>query len=263
MKKVNKTTTTPDLLGDYFQNNLLDSWQQFCANNGGPGYKQLKDTLNGDQRGLCAYCEIDLAQYAGVGLDDFRVEHFHPKSPHQPPPNHGLDWQNMLGVCSGGNVRGIGDAARFTQPDYCCDVPKGDNNWVGVILSPLHDVPAFPPLFTFQEDGRMFVGSQCPKHLQEKAQATIANLRLSPAPDKKRPDPRLIRFREKTIATLRQQIADRMQTNGGDVEEALAYFAEVYFSDTTDVPWPAFFSCIRWYLDAAAEARLSAIQYMA
>jgi hypothetical protein len=81
MKKVSKTTTTPDLLGDYFQNNPFDSWQQFYANNGGPAYKQLKNTLIGDQRGLCAYCEIDLAQYAGDGLDDFRVEPFHPKSP--------------------------------------------------------------------------------------------------------------------------------------------------------------------------------------
>jgi hypothetical protein len=49
----------------------------------------------------------------------------------------------MLGVCSGGNARFIGDAARFTLHDYCCDVPKGHQNLVGVILDPLCEVPAF------------------------------------------------------------------------------------------------------------------------
>jgi uncharacterized protein (TIGR02646 family) len=258
MKKIKKSPTIPAALDEYSQANPNDTWQQFKKNcpDGSP---EIKAALSADQGGLCAYCEIDLAEYE-KGHADFRADHFIPKTPHNPPPNHGLDWQNLRGVCSGGNSRYIGDPARFTQPDYCCDEPKGNNNWTGFILDPLHDIPAFPPLFEFSEDGNMEVSKACPTHLQKQAQASINLLRLSPTPDKDRPDPRLIRFRKAAITKLRQQI--QAEVDGGmDFEAALAWFAEVNFPDSAAVTWPAFFSCIRWYLGDVAEQRLRAINY--
>jgi hypothetical protein len=72
---------------------------------------------------------------------------------------------------------------------------------------------------------------------------------------------RLLKFRKKAIAVLRQQIEGQLQINGGDVAQALAYFAEMYFPDNVNMHWPAFFSCIRWYLGEPAENRLKLIQY--
>lgn len=259
MKKVNKTFPAPPLLDNYKNTNPHDDWEQF-RNNGGDGYKSVKKQLIQDQRELCAYCEIDLRQYGGQGLDDFRVEHFFPKSPHTPPPNHALDWQNMLGVCTGGNSRGIGDAQRFTKPDYSCDEPKGDENWVGVILDPQRDIPAFPPIFEFDEQGRMAVSQQCPLHLQGAARSSIEKLRLSPPPSKDIPNPRLIRFRKTVIEMLSTQLGELLG-QGLNAAQAASQLAEIYFPANHDSPWPAFFSCIRWYLGPAAEARLQAIDY--
>jgi AAA domain len=149
--------------------------------------------------------------------------------------------------------------ARQLQTDIR-DEPKGNNNWKGIILDPLHDIPTFPPLFEFLEDGNMAVSKACPTHLQKQAQASINLLRLSPTPDKDRPDPRLIRFRKAAITKLRQQI--QAEVDGGmDFEAALAWFAEVNFPDSAAVTWPAFFSCIRWYPGDVAEQRLRAINY--
>jgi uncharacterized protein (TIGR02646 family) len=115
MKRVNKSAVVPPLLDAYVQANPNDEWEQLKGNDRYAN-AQVKATLIHDQRGLCAYCEIDLAQYKGKGLDDFGVEHFHPKKrPPNPPPNHGLDWQNMLGVCSGGSSRDVNARLNFRR----------------------------------------------------------------------------------------------------------------------------------------------------
>lgn len=149
MKKVNKSGV-PERLGNYLEANPNDTWEQLRGN-ARDVYDAIKAQLRVDQRGLCAYCEIDLADGHGVGLDDFRVEHFHPKSPHTPPPNRSLGWSNLLGVCTGGNAKGICLPSRFSSPDHSCDVPKGDLDWTALILNPLTDIPSFPMLFRFDE----------------------------------------------------------------------------------------------------------------
>lgn len=260
MKTVTKTAGAAPLLDAYLQVFPLDKWQQFRRNDQ-DGYQQVKASLIADQRGLCAFCEIDLAQFQGVGLDDFQVEHFFPKSPHQPPPNRSLDWFNLLGACLGGYEGNVGDRERFTSPDLCCGQHKGDANLGGKILDPLKDVPTFPPLFAFDEAGNMRVDPDCPSALEALAQATIDALRLSPAPDKSVPFPRLPKFRKKVVQTLGRQVSELLNSNGNNLEQALSDLAGMYFPANSDVPWPAFFSCIRWYLGDAAEARLRGIGY--
>ena len=256
MKKVLKSAAPPPALNRYFQCNPRDDWNQFHDNDG-EGYKEVKRQLRLDQRCLCAYCEIDLAAGEGKGLDDFRVEHFYPKNPHNPPPNHSLDWHNIIAVCTGGNFRSVTIKERFTSPDTSCDVPKGNHNWTDMILNPLTDIPAFPRLFRYEEHtGAMAVDeSTCPPHLIPKAEMTILKLRLSPAPTHKIPTPRLHRFRKAVLDKLREEVA-RLLADGLDEESAAQRLAEENFSDNPTMPFPAFFTCIRWYLGAAAEARL-------
>lgn len=261
MKKVLKRGDVPPLLDSYLQTNPNNDWDQFTGNDRN-GHAEVKGALRVDQRGLCAYCEIDLALGNGNGLDDFRVEHFHPKKPHNPPPNHALNWQNLLAVCTGGNVRDLAASARFTSPDHSCDVPKENHNWVGQILDPLTDIPAFPPLFSYEENsGAMLVNrASCPAHLVVKAEASIEKLRLSPQQTATTPDSRLLRFRKAVIDKLREELQVRLES-GLTVPEASERLAEAHFPANHDSPWPAFFSCIRWYLGPAAEARLQAIGY--
>ncbi|MDZ4075337.1 MAG: retron system putative HNH endonuclease [Hylemonella sp.] len=259
MKKIKKSVSPPEL-ANHLNANPNDDWDQFCGNNR-DGKEAVQSRLRSDQRGVCAYCEIELAQFHGRGLDDFRIEHFHPKErPPYPPPNWALDWDNLIAVCTGGNSRYIGDAGLFTSPDHSCDVPKGNQNLVGVILDPTSDIPAYPPLFEFDEQGGMSVGNECPVDIRAKAQNTIDCLRLDPACDSSSQSPRLRRFRKVVIDGLRQKILEITNT-GEDIQAAADELASIFFPNEGDASWPSFFSCIRWYLGPAAEARLRAIGY--
>lgn len=261
MKKVLKRGNVPPLLDAYTQANPNNDWVQFTGNDR-EGHSEVKGVLRNDQRGLCAYCEIDLALGNGQGLDDFRVEHFHPKKSHHPPLNHALDWKNLLAVCTGGNAKDVAEKTRFTSPDHSCDVPKADHNWVGQILDPLTDIPAYPPLFSYEENtGAMIVDeASCPAHLVAKAEASIERLRLSPQQTAATPDCRLLRFRKAVIDKLRDELQSYL-ASGISVPEASEQLAIALFPSNHDTSWPAFFSCIRWYLGPAAESRLHAIDY--
>jgi uncharacterized protein (TIGR02646 family) len=261
MKKIIKSAEAPGLLAAYLEANPEDDWDQFRGN-APDGYQAVKASLNRDQLGLCAYCEIDLVSGNGQALDDFRVEHFFPKKPHTPPPNRSLDWNNLLAVCTGGNFRSLAAKGRFTSPDCSCDVPKENKDWTGSILNPLIDVPAFPRLFCYvEQSGSMAVDEAlCPPELKSKAEATIQLLHLSPIPTAKIPCSRLERFRIAIFDMLREEIGELLQA-GLDEPTAAARLAEVHFSDNKDKPWPAFFTCIRWYLGTAAETRLREIGF--
>lgn len=253
MKKLLKSQPTPTHLDAYLTANPNDDWEQFKGNDR-DGHEQVKGALKADQRGLCAYCEIDLLAGNGHGLDDFRVEHFIPQAPHNPPPNHALDWQNMLAVCSGGNARYVADPQRFTSPECSCDVPKQNNNWMGIVLDPINDIPAFPLLFAYQEhDGQMQVSDSCPAHLVDKATNSISNFNLKTRSF-------LNRSRKAVIDQLRVEIEARLDAGGAE-SVAADQLAQVYFQSGTTATWPAFFSCIRWYLGPAAERHLQSINY--
>lgn len=258
MKKVVKSAQEPELLAQYRQENPDDNWKKDFKPNNPDGYKQVKQQLIDDQKGLCAYCEIDLKPGHGKGTDDFRVEHFHPENPHNPPPNHALDWSNMLGCCSGGNAKYVTDSEeRFTSPDHSCDVPKGSKNLTGSILNPVTDIPAYPRLFKYKEQGEdagmIEIDQQlCPEHLQQQAEQSLAELNLNAK--------RVKRFRSAVIDKLREALELNIQSGMTD-EEALQDLAELYFTDQSDRHWPAFFTTIRWYLADMAEERLQEIGY--
>lgn len=260
MKKILKLDE-PTNLRDFLKEHPDATWEQF-TNECREGYQVVKTVLRQNQRNLCAYCENDMPSFNGQGHDDFRVEHFHPKKrPPKPPLNWDLTWSNLLGVCTGGNFKTVGDKERFTTPDSSCDVPKSDKILDGIILNPLRDIPAFPLIFKFDEQGEMNVDErQCPEELFERAKNTIEHLNLSPSTNKKSPKkPRLIRFREAVIKNLRSAIQEKMD-QGCSLEHAMKQLADIYFEENSD-SWPRFFSCIRWYLGPAAEEKLKSINY--
>lgn len=253
MKLVRKSATTPKKLAAFIANSPTADWDQFKGKKG--RYKELVQQLRVDQHNLCAYCEIDLLESTdNTTVGDFRVDHFHPKSPHQPPPNWALDWGNLLATCHGGSQKEVTGAdeehARFTAPDVCCDVPKKDHDWTTKILNPLTDIPAFPCLFEYAESsGEITVDeASCPPELRTKAQTSIDLLRLDA--------PRLRRWRKEIMEALSDQIAALMQ-NGTDIDAARQAVAQAVFADQ----FPRFFTCVRWYLGMAAEAELKRLAY--
>ena len=260
MKKINKSINQPALLAAYYAANPLDTWSNF-TNTDQAGKCETQDALRRDQYHLCAYCEIDLLRGDGMGNDDFRVEHFHPKSrPPQPPPNWDLDWGNLLGTCHGGSVSTVSEASRCTNPDYSCDIPKGNQVLGGLILNPITDIPAFPPLFAFQEDGQMRVSENCPPNLKTQAERTITELRLSGDSSQNILAARLSKLRAAVIENLRDTIKVSIQ-QGKTLEFAMEELAEIMFPSAPQDSWPAFFSTIRWYLGPVAEDRLKEINY--
>ncbi|WP_143330426.1 retron system putative HNH endonuclease [Chromobacterium haemolyticum] len=123
MKKISKSDC-PESLNFYLESNPDEKWETF-KDEEREGFKDVQKTIRNDQGGICAYCENKMEIFHGKGKDDFRIEHFHPKKrPPLPPPNWGLDWNNLLGVCTGGSERYVGNTSLFTAPDFSCDVPK-------------------------------------------------------------------------------------------------------------------------------------------
>ncbi|MGH9823323.1 MAG: hypothetical protein ACREDR_08740, partial [Blastocatellia bacterium] len=143
-----------------------------ALNGGQLAYRDIKHTLVGGQRCLCAYCEIRIAdgnddQTIDARKHEQRVEHFHPKSDLTGPVNWALEWSNIWAVCHGGSQRPAegapADPSKFLPPlpaNLSCDSFKEhqisagrlSTSPEGWILSPA-DVPAFPVLLQFAPDG--------------------------------------------------------------------------------------------------------------
>ncbi|UXB38141.1 retron system putative HNH endonuclease [Stenotrophomonas maltophilia] len=199
-----------------------------------------------DQQSLCAYCEIRMIiDEDGADRSDFRVEHFIPKKPHNPPPNHAATWSNMLGCCHGGASKAVAVQGRFTAPDLSCDAIKGNKNLLGVIINPLSDISDDDFIFGFLSDGSISVSDDCPGHLVDRAGRTIVELGLDAA--------RLRKLRRAAVEATLEAIETLM---GEGLELAAA--CEVAFPDNSP---PEFYSCIKSVLGSAAEPRLQQLNY--
>ena len=252
--KVVEKSARPLELSSFDTPQALGSWENFKGVFRDE-YFALRRALFRDQRGICAYCEIDLIIDPANGNPDFRIEHFHPQS--DGSSNWRYDWNNLFAVCGGGNVRFIeGQEERFTAPDLSCDAWKGDSIVDGLIFNPM-DEALLGAIFEFQENGRMQVATSCPDHLKELARDTIKHLNLSGSEGCGR---RLDRLRQGVINGLRQQVQSQLAVGAG-IEEIFAELADALFPDDESKPWPAFFSCIRWYLGDAANSRLVQVGY--
>ena len=173
----------PATLATYRQAQPQGTWEQMRNDphhDGQTAYSDIKHTLTRYRRGLCAYCEMPIAD----GLDDIaidarkheqRVEHFHPKDDHSGATNWAFEWANLWAVCLGGSQRppeGVPlDTTTYLPPlpeNLSCDAFKEHQittgelppNPEGWLLAP-QEVPAFPLLFQFSPDGAPEPGAQC------------------------------------------------------------------------------------------------------
>jgi uncharacterized protein (TIGR02646 family) len=159
MKRVHKASATPAPLVAFQQDDPKATWDKLRAERRAV-YDELCKTLESDQGGLCAYCELAATKEANY----LQVEHIVAKSHQDPACNFALHKSNMLAVCTGGS-RWAGKQARYLGPlpdNLSCDQHK--NNLVntgslgedsrGFIVNPL-DLPVFPPLVAVLHDGRL------------------------------------------------------------------------------------------------------------
>lgn len=253
MKKVKKGAE-PSGLEKFREASNTGTWENFKRKK--PRTQQLYDKVRLDQGGLCAYCETDLLEAGSSGVDDFRIEHFHPKSDDSSGHNWHLDWSNLLGCCHGGSQRNVVDAGnRFTSPDHSCDVPKGDNNWDELILNPLN-LPADPVLFNFSRStGEISVNRDNCRQAgvdEAKAQNTIDNLRLN--------SNRLRRLRNAELTRV-NELFRRLVSQGKTDSEARDILARAIMRKNLKNCWPRFFSALRCYLGESAEVQLVNINY--
>lgn len=255
--KIIKKGDEPNLLSIYKRENPNSDWKNgFRQNAGAEANQSVRDALKNEQFGLCVYCEIDLKDSGGIGFDDFRVEHFFPENPKAGESrgdgiNYALHWPNLFGCCTGGNVPHVVESEeRYSNPHTHCDVPKMNNDWTAIILDPTVDIPAFPSLFEFNEEGTISVSDSCPQEIKEKANKSIEYLKLNTK--------KIERFRSATIQKIRDELLSFPEEN---LPAVLNELSEAYLCPDNNGKLSPFFSTIRWYLGPAAEDVLRESEY--
>lgn len=249
MKKIQKSLPKPQALTDYLHQYehapTQWTWVKFKKNNA--RRDAVKQHLHRDQRGICAYCEINLIHH------DETVEHF---TPRWTANSAELDWDNLLLCCCGGEKplpEDVEDAAFRYDPNSCktCGHAKLGNNTT--IVSPLQ-IPAFPRLFRFKsETGEIYPDdANCgacniaPSVVEQ----TIQTLGLRAT--------RLNRARLMIITTMLELLEDQGSSKAFSIQLAKE-LARQQIPATGDLP--AFFTTIRWALSAGAEAHLNDIHF--
>jgi len=252
--------TIPALLEQYQTDNPSANWEQF-KNECQQGYKEVQARLQLDQGNLCCYCEIDMKQAWCNGKDDFRVEHFHPKSDLGSfSHNWALDWQNMLGCCHGGSEKFVTDDETRFVPKYAerhSDVIKSESIWDDEILNPL-EIPAFPILFQAnRRDGSLSVHED---HCRD-AGVDIEKANNCLYPEKLNLNSvRLNSLRKATLDALNDQIVAALSA-GLTIDDAILNLAKAELRKNDKQHWPRFFTTIRSYLGKTAEGYLISINY--
>lgn len=255
MKNVLKSAE-PEVLAAYRERFIRQptprTWEEFRKTRES---KEVARQLRSDQKGLCAYCEIDLTD------PDSSVEHFVPKSTSTKELNWNLDWNNLLSVCLGG-IHDVGDE-ELSGYRKCLDGQRepscGAKKWSTIpdpkTLNPLR-LPTFPRLFRVATaDGELQPDdAECAKAGVDPGNVThtVQFLGLNCY--------RLCRNRLAVLQELEQDLDDRLAKNPAlqTVEKEMA--TEMLGDGTSD--WPAFFTTYRSFLGVAAEERLHEIGYI-
>jgi uncharacterized protein (TIGR02646 family) len=237
-----------------------------AVSGGMQAYTDTRLDTHRDQRGLCAYCEIDIRDNDPLKS---RVEHFHAKSHTGTPTNWALHWPNMLAACAGGSYR-YGAAPHTIEPidkNLSCDahkdrfiqqgkLPEACEGWV---INPLL-LTAAPSLFAINktsgelraDDAACANAPPWPnnQHADVKAlvEHTIAVLNLN---CQRLCAARLVVIHDIERSKKKQRLA------GHPAQQGLSLLAKRYLGK----PWPGFFTTICLCLGAAADSHLQQAQY--
>lgn len=243
MKKVRKNIEPAGLTSFHNEATHDRSFEAFSSHRQGDAKRELREQLAGDQAGLCAYCEI-----AFVPLDSAPViEHFHPRSVStcgSVRREWDIDWDNLLGVCSGGGGKN----------DARCDRLKGGHHLCGVIHNPL--VLSIGPWYSVDlQTGLVEPGPDCPPHERDRVRVTVNQLGLNgELSDARRA---LI---DDLLDDLDRRTTELARRNHPEPEkQARRDVARLEFADSTR--WPQFFTTIRSTLRQEAEERLHSLSF--
>jgi len=253
VKRVKKSAI-PQKLKEYVEQNPHADWKEF-KNSCQDGYKEVIKQLKKDQGGICCYCEIDFG--SKEIRDDFRVEHFHPKSNSSYDENWDLDWNNLFGCCHGGSDKYVLNETRFIENKRYrhSDTLKSDFVLDDEILNPL-EVPMFPAIFeVMANSGEMrVVEADCPQKLKQKAINSLDAKKLNLN------SPNLKEWRKATIEKLREDI-DSVLSTGIDISVAINIIVTAQLSKDSNGNFPRFFSTARSYFKNDAENYLRGVGY--
>ena len=146
-------------LASFRNNNPEATWEDYRAHNGKQSYESTRALIFDDQGGLCAYCE---ASVSTKPAHHQRVEHFNSK---RAGIQYHLDWQNLLGVCTGGESSSVQNKKERLD-NLSCDAHKDKYDrsvlvWDGLVLFPL-SIPSGSALFELDKrNGELIPSSQC------------------------------------------------------------------------------------------------------
>jgi len=255
VKKVKKSQV-PLKLKEYFVQNPHAKWEDDFRNSCQEGYKEIVEQLKVDQGGICCYCELNFSDSSNA-RDDFRVEHFHPKSDSSDDKNWDLDWQNLFGCCHGGSDRYVLGQTRFIEENKHrhSDVLKGSLIWDDEILSPL-EIPAYPAIFkVMSSSGEMrVIEENCPPELKQKALNSLDEKKLNLN------TPKLKEWRKAVIEKLREDV-DSFVSTGVEISDAVNTIVNAQLSKDSHGNYPSFFSTVRSYFENDSELYLRSVGY--
>lgn len=245
------------------------SWEEMRDDSqygGKNAYNEIRAQTHRDQKGLCAYCEININESASLMS---RVEHFHPKSDRSVHHNWALDWRNMLAVCAGGSYR-YGVAPYTMEPldkNLSCDAHKDrliQQNKLselceGWVLNPLQ-IYVTPSLFYINKlTGELKANKEyCDAappwpgnqygNTEQLVEQSIAALNLN--------CDRLCQARLIVIWDI-ENSKKRQRAAGYNSTQGLKNLAKQYLRSE----WPAFFTTICLCLGVAADNYLQSVNY--
>lgn len=269
MKQVFKSAEPPCLKA-YRSSRPSDSWDQMKNNSqyyGKAVYDCIAELILIDQGGLCAYCEIEISR----SLNTFRIDHFVAKSLSNLAHNWGLDWENMLACCKGGENQHTRGRNHFEEPrrkNLSCDahvnrlvqkggagIPLDDRR--GLVINPL-SLRTSPLLIRFDTDQ----GTLKP-HPQRCAGISIEGNKYSSTFELLENTirvfnlncPRLCRARKDWFDELEDKLETERQA-GRSAADVSSELCEHLLSP----PYPSFFTVSRLWLGPIAEEFLQGIQ---
>jgi len=200
------------------------------------------------QRGLCAYCEINLLD------SDREIEHFHPKHDDRQGANYWtFQLANLFAACKGGSYPYSSNSSRSlprTKQNLSCGAKKADKILDDIIVNPA-SLSAIPSVFLVSSTGEIKIDSdncKITKTDEKWVIATINELNLN-----------CQRLRN-ARAIVWQQLEDYFQQGaetGQTDQETLRQIASIYLLPDDDGKLPAFFTTIRVFCGAIGEELLA------
>ncbi len=152
MKRILALNAPTPGLADYLDcEGDIASWEGFRNHRAGAAYRELVETLQTIQHGLCGYCEIDI----DIEKRDRQVEHVVPQSAPQHDAEHVLDHANMIVCCKGGTLSTADETRRLDSVRGNRSCGEAKENLVDPDFVDPRTLPALPSLTRVRFDGEI------------------------------------------------------------------------------------------------------------